>query len=405
MLMTWNRRYLPALSFITAAALLSGCAGLDAGRDLISGLTEYVLGDDDNADPPKALEENFQAELQIDTVWKNSIGEGADGQFLKLQAAVKSEIVFVADRYGLLQARNGINGDLAWETKTNFPFSAGPGVGVHNLIMGSSHADVVAFDKVTGEQKWNTHVPSEVLAVPVVAKGLIIIRTTDGKVQALNENTGALVWTIEQSVPALSIRGTGNPLVIDDQIIVGSANGKLSALQLTDGKSLWETTIAMPSGRSEVERLVDLDADPIERRGAVFIASYQGGTSSVSETDGDVIWRNESVSSYSGLSSDMRYLYVSDTQGEVSQLDQRNGAALWKQKDLHNRRLTAAIAYENYVVVGDFEGYVHWLSVNDGRLLARAQITKGPIENPPVVVDGTVYVYAKDGTLAALRVK
>lgn len=405
MLMTWNRRYLPALSFITAAALLSGCAGLDAGRDLISGLTEYVLGDDDNADPPKALEENFQAELQIDTVWKNTIGEGADGQFLKLQAAVKSEIVFVADRYGLLQARNGINGDLAWETKTNFPFSAGPGVGIHNLIMGSSHADVVAFDKVTGEQKWNTHVPSEVLSVPVVAKGLIIIRTTDGKVQALNENTGALVWTIEQSVPALSIRGTGNPLIIDDQIIVGSANGKLSALQLADGKSLWETTIAMPSGRSEVERLVDLDADPIERRGAVFIASYQGGTCSVSETDGDVIWRNDSVSSYSGLSSDMRYLYVSDTQGEVSQLDQRNGAALWKQKDLHNRRLTAAIAYENYVVVGDFEGYVHWLSVNDGRLMARTQITKAPIENPPVVVDGTVYVYAKDGTLAALRVK
>jgi outer membrane protein assembly factor BamB len=244
-----------------------------------------------------------------------------------------------------------------------------------------------------------------VLAVPVAARGLVFIRTTDGKIIALNEHNGSVVWTVEQSVPALSIRGTGNPLVIDDTLIAGAANGKLGAFQVSDGKALWEATIAMPAGRSEVERLVDLDADPVERRGAIFIASYQGGTSSVSETDGDVIWRNEAVSSYTGLSTDLRYIYISDTRGDVSQLDQRNGAALWKQKDLHNRRLTAAIAYDNYVVVGDFEGYVHWLSITDGRLMGRTRITKAPIENTPVVVDGTVYVYAKDGTLAALRVK
>jgi len=405
MLMTRNRRYLLAPTLLASLTLLTGCAGLDAGRDLISGLTEYVLGDDDNADPPATLAEDFQGEIQTEQLWQHSIGDGADGQFLKLIPAVRSDILFVGDRHGLLQARNSINGETAWETKTSYSFSAGPGIGVHSIFMGTSHAEVIAFDKVTGEQKWNTRVPSEVLAVPVVARGLVFIRTTDGKIIALNENSGSVVWTVEQSVPALSIRGTGNPLVIDDTLIAGAANGKLGAFQISDGKALWEATIAMPSGRSEVERLVDLDVDPVERRGAIFIASYQGGTSSVSETDGDVIWRNDSVSSYTGLSTDMRYLYISDTHGDVSQLDQRNGAALWKQKDLHNRRLTAAIAYDNYVVVGDFEGYVHWLSITDGRLMGRTRITKAPIENTPVVVDGTVYVYAKDGTLAALRVK
>lgn len=402
--MTRNRRYLLA-ALLASLSLLTGCAGLDAGRDLISGLTEYVLGDDDNADPPATLAEDFTAEIQIEQLWQHSIGDGADGQFLKLIPAVRSDILFVGDRKGLLQARNSINGETAWENKTNYSFSAGPGIGVHSIFMGTSHAEVIAFDKVTGEQKWNTRVPSEVLAVPAVARGLVFIRTTDGKIIALNEQNGSVVWTVEQSVPALSIRGTGNPLIIDDTLVAGAANGKLGAFQISDGKALWEATIAMPSGRSEVERLVDLDADPVERRGAIFIASYQGGTSSVSETDGDVIWRNDSVSSYTGLSTDMRYIYISDTQGDVSQLDQRNGAALWKQKDLHNRRLTTAVAYDNYVVVGDFEGYVHWLSITDGRLMGRTQITKAPIENTPVVVDGTVYVYAKDGTLAALRVK
>ncbi len=405
MLMTRNRRYLLAATLLASLTLLTGCAGLDAGRDLISGLTEYVLGDDDNADPPATLAEDFQGEIQTEQLWQHSIGDGADGQFLKLIPAVRSDILFVGDRKGLLQARNSVNGESAWENKTNYNFSAGPGVGVHSIFMGTSHAEVIAFDKVTGEQKWNTRVPSEVLAVPVVARGLVFIRTTDGKIIALNEHSGSVVWTVEQSVPALSIRGTGNPLVIDDTLIAGAANGKLGAFQVSDGKALWEATIAMPAGRSEVERLVDLDADPVERRGAIFIASYQGGTSSVSETDGDVIWRNEAVSSYTGLSTDMRYIYISDTRGDISQLDQRNGAALWKQKDLHNRRLTAAIAYDNYVVVGDFEGYVHWLSITDGRLMGRTRITKAPIENTPVVVDGTVYVYAKDGTLAALRVK
>jgi len=177
------------------------------------------------------------------------------------------------------------------------------------------------------------------------------------------------------------------------------------ALRLTDGKYVWETSIAISKGRSEIERLVDLDVDPIAINGVIYVASYQGGIAAISELDGDILWRNETISSHSGLSNDYRYLYLTNSESHVMQLDQHSGAGLWKQKDLHQRKLTAPVPYENYVVVGDFEGYVHWLSSTDGRQMGRVQITEAPIDAKPIVVDNIVYVYAKDGTLAALKVQ
>jgi outer membrane protein assembly factor BamB len=403
--MTTEPKIIRSLAILlTCLPLLSGCAGLDAGRDIISGLSDTIFGEDDSADPPAELTE-YPAEVQIEELWKESVGDGADGKYLKLIPVVQGNTIYAADRHGILQARNTTDGDLVWETENEYAFSSGPGLARGALIMGCASGEVIAYDIASGEQKWLTSVSSEVQAIPVVANGIVIARTTDGKVIALHEEDGSQLWVAENSVPALSIRGAGKPLVIENTVIIGSANGKMQALQLKDGKNQWEATIAIPSGRSEVERLVDLAADPVENRSAIYVSSFQGGTSSVSEIDGDVIWRNEDVSSYTGISTDFRFLYISDTHSEVSQLDQRNGASLWKQKDLHNRQLTAAVVYDNYVVVGDFEGYVHWLSISDGRLLGRIQIADSPIEAKPLIIDGTVYIYAKDGTLAALRAR
>ncbi|MGY6277310.1 outer membrane protein assembly factor BamB [Methylomonas sp. MgM2] len=404
MLTVSSKNFRALANLLICLPLLSGCTALDAARDLMSGLSESIFGDEDSADPPAQLTE-YQAEVEIDTIWSKSVGDGADKQFLKLIPAVQTDRVYAADRYGILQARNTADGDLIWEQDNDLAYSAGPGLGRDVLVMGCTSGEVVAYDLATGEQKWLSNVPSEVQAVPVIAKGIVIIRTTDGKVIALREADGSRIWLSENSVPALSIRGAGSPLVTDNAVVIGEANGKMQALQLSDGKNLWESTIAIPTGRSEVERLVDLDVDPIQSRGALFISSFTGGTSSISEVDGDVIWRNPEISSYAGISADYRYLYVTDVHSEVSQLDQRNGASLWKQKDLHNRQLTAAMVYNNYVVVGDFEGYVHWLSVIDGRQLGRTQVSSSPIVANPVIVDGTVYIYAKDGTLAALRAR
>jgi len=387
-----------------AIILLSGCSAIDAVSEGVSGLTDYFSGGEDNADPPSVLVE-FTSEIKLEVVWNESVGVGADEQSLKLIPAIGSGKVLAADREGVVQARSLTTGDLIWETETDVHFSGGPGLGEGSVILGSSDAEVVALNIETGAVLWKTAVSSEVLSVPVVAQGIVIVRTTDGSVFALDEKTGGKRWNYERTVPALSIRGTGSPLIVEDNVIGGYDNGKLMALRLADGKYAWETSIAIPKGRSEIERLVDLDVDPIVINGVIYVASYQGGIAAVSELDGDVLWRNETISSHSGLSNDTRYLYLADSESHVMQLDQRSGAALWKQKDLHQRRLTAPAAYENYVVVGDFEGYVHWLSTTDGRQLGREQVPDGPIDAKPIVVDNTVYVYAKDGTLAAIKVR
>lgn len=395
------RRFAPVLLCLP---LLSGCAGLDVGRDMLSGLTDTLFGDDDNTDPPATLSE-APPEQSVDLLWKQSIGSGADKKYLKLVPAIGGDLIFVANYNGDLKALKLANGDSAWSASSDHQFSAGPGLSAKSVIMGCVDGSVISYDRFSGEQRWQVMVPSEVQAVPVISNGTVIVRTTDGKVVALRESDGGQLWSVEQSVPALSVRGASAPLVVGEHVLVGAANGKLQALQIKDGKSLWEATIAIPGGRSEVERLVDLDVDPVENGSSLFVASFRGGTAAIANSDGDVIWRNEEVSSHSSISLDRRYLYVSDGNGEVWQLDQRSGAALWRQKDLHNRRLSGAIVYQNYVVTGDFEGWVHWLSTSDGHLAGRLRISESPIETQPVIADGIVYVYAKDGTLAALKIK
>ncbi|NOR68226.1 MAG: outer membrane protein assembly factor BamB [Methylomarinum sp.] len=399
-----NIKYISFLLAGSAVLSLSGCAAIETTNELVTGVTSYFLGGEDNKEPPAELVE-YKPEIEIDVLWKESVGSGADKQFLSLVLAVSYGKVLAADRSGLVQARDVKTGDLIWETETEYQFSAGPGVGSELAILATSNAEVVAFNVETGEKQWVAAVSSEVLANPVVANNIVIVRTTDGKVVALNEKDGTQLWVFERSVPALSIRGTGSPIIVGDNVIAGYANGKLLALRLSDGKNSWETSVAIPSGRSEIERLVDLDVDPVETDGVIFISSYSGGTTAILEFDGDVLWRNDDVSSYSGLSYDWRYLYISDASSHVWQLDQRNGASLWKQDELYNRVLTAPVAYDDYVVTGDYDGYLHWLAVSDGRQLGRIKIADSAIDARPVVVDNVVYIYSSDGTLAALKAR
>lgn len=378
---------------------LTGCATITSMTDSVGDLFK----DSDNSEPPAELTE-YEPEIKPEVIWDESDGDGTDGLVLNLVPAVAGGRIIIADRDGMIQARGTQDGELFWEVDTELPISSGPVIDKELLFVGTSKADVLALNSATGEAVWKHRVSSEVMALPVVVDDKVIIRSADGYDFALDRATGSEIWTVQHTIPALSVRGEGAAVIVGELVIIGYANGKLVALNALDGANVWETSIAIPHGRSEVDRLTDLNGTPIVRDDTIFVSSYKSGINAVTPVDGEVLWRNESLSAFQGLSADYSYLYLTDSNSDVWQLDQRNGASYWKQTDLHQRRLTMPVIYGDYVVVGDFEGYLHWLSKTDGRLLARLEITDEPIVAQPVVVDDILYVYASDGTLAAVKV-
>jgi len=388
------------LIWLCFCVAMSGCGALESVSDSLSGLSDF-MGEEDNAEPPNELLE-ITPEIELNVIWQEQVGVGSGGMYLRLVPAVSSDMIIVADRSGLVQARNLSDGEMIWEVETEQAISAGPGLGDGTVLFGTSDAEIIALNIYDGTTRWNKNVSSEVLSIPTAGRGVVVVRTVDGRLTALDELNGEELWLYERSVPPLSLRGTGSPVLDGNRVITGYASGKLISLRLRDGKVEWESTVAIPQGRSELERLVDLDTDPLIIDDVIYIASFQAGVFAVAMQDGQVLWWRKEISSYSGLSADWRYLYLSDEVSDIWTLDQRNGAALWKQDELHQRQLTAPVVHKDYLVVGDFEGYLHWLSQFDGRQVGRIQIGDEPISAAPVVADDVLYAYGKDGILVAV---
>ena len=302
-----------ALLFIIS---LSGCATLTDMTDSVGDLFK----NSDNSEPPAELTE-YQPEVKLEIVWDESDGVGTDELDVNLVPAVADGRIIIADREGLIQARSLLDGELFWEVETDLPISSGPVIDNDLLFIGTSKADVLALNTATGEAVWKQGVSSEVLALPVIANDTVIIRCADGKDIALNRIDGKKIWMVEHNMPALTIRGEGAPVVVDDNVIIGYANGKLIALSLFDGAFIWETSIAIPRGRSEVERLTDINGTPVFKDDIIFVGSYKSGINAVTPVDGDVLWVNESIAANQGLTVDDSYLYLNDASSDVWQLD------------------------------------------------------------------------------------
>ncbi len=374
-----------------AALLLAGCSSLNP--------IDW-LAPDEEINPPSELVE-MENQIVVRSLWSGSVGKGADGQLVKLAPFVLDERIYLANQDGRVEVRDIAAGTLIWQVDTGLEITGGPGVGDDLVLIGSSDGDLLALDAETGEERWRATVSSEVLSVPKAADGIAVVHTVDGKLFGFDAVNGSRNWLYDRSVPVLSLHGSSSPAISDGMVIAGFASGKLVALDLNSGDLLWEVSVTAPSGRSELERMVDIDGDPLIVDGVVYVASYNGDLAAVSQDTGVVLWRR-SLPAYAGVATDWINLYVVDTVGEVWAVDPQNGAALWKNKKLKYRRLSAPAVLGEYVLAGDFEGYVHWLSREDGRLLARVRVGGGPISNGPVVVDDVAYVYGDDGSIAAL---
>ncbi|MGD2136851.1 MAG: outer membrane protein assembly factor BamB [Gammaproteobacteria bacterium] len=383
-----KRRY--ALVLVTG--LLCGCSTMSSW---MSGFT----GGEDNAEPPTPLTD-ISDPVPLTKLWSTSVGIGYDEQFVNLVPAAYGNYLYVADRRGRVSAVNAGTGERDWEVRTQAAVSAGPGAGEGLVLIGTSDAEVIALDATDGTLLWNARVGSEVLAVPRIDLGKVIIQTADGNITALDASDGRQLWIYDRSVPVLTLRGTSTPAVQDGAVVAGFANGKLVALSADTGFVAWETSVAIPKGRSELERLVDIDADPVIAGGAVYVTTFQGRVAVLDIRNGNAGWKRD-MSSHTGLGVDFSQVYVTDEQSHVWALSRSTGATEWKLDKLAYRGLTGPEPFDDYVAVGDAEGYLHLLSRYDGSIAARVRVDKKGIKAKPLTLQDVLYVYGNSGILAA----
>ena len=356
----------------------------------------------DNTLPPAELQTVAQP-ISVQPLWETKVGAGAKDQFIRLVPVLADGRIYAASADGVVMALDALSGQRLWETSTQLSITGGVGVSDTGLVLvGTGKGQVVALRQENGQEAWRAQVSSEVLAPPRAGNGVVVIRSGDGKFTGLDARTGERRWVYVHAVPTLSLRGSAPPLVVQGLVVAGLDTGKLLVLSVDKGLPLTEKTIAAPRGRTEIERMIDIDSEPKVVGDTLYLAAYRGSVAAIDMRGGNLVWTRD-LSSYAGLAVDAGQVYVSDDTDAVVALERRSGGVLWKQPELTGRRLSAPAATDDYVVVGDFEGYLHWLNKDSGRIIGRVRATSTPIIAPPIAAGNVVFVYGQGGTLAAFR--
>jgi len=356
----------------------------------------------DNTPPPTPLK-SYTAEIHPRLLWSTYAGGGAGDDFLRLGPALTSTHIATSDKYGVVTLVNKETGHKDWKVATNIAITTAPGAGEGLVVVGSRKGNVLALDEATGRELWRTSVPNEILARPVIAQGKVIIKTVDGHLYALSTTDGHTLWTFEQNEPALILRAASEPQIRGNYMAVGFANGYVTKVGVARGNLQWQQGIAVPEGSFAIQRMIDIDADPLVFDDRLYAATYQGKIAALDWQSGRTLWSND-ISSYTGLTVDNHQVFITDAKSMVWSFDTSEGSSNWRQTELAARNITGPAAMGNYLVVGDGLGYLHWLSQRDGHVAGRTKLGGGAaIMANPVVENNTLYIVNKNGLLAAYR--
>lgn len=344
---------------------------------------------------------DFPAEVELNEEWDNTIGDGLGSEYIKLNPVIAGERIFAADSDGLVMAVNIENGDEIWQVNLQTPIGGGLGLGDGILAIGSEEGEVIVIAQENGETLWRAPVSSEILSIPAINDEIIAVQTLDGKLYGFNVETGARRWIYETTVPALSLRGTSSPIINNNLVYAGFSNGKLVAVNSRNGDVSWENQVAIPQGRSDIERLVDVDGTPLLVDSILYVTSFQGRVVALNARTGRLLWQQES-SSYQSIGEGFGNIYLADEDSRLIAYDQETNQVLWDQPAFENRDITAPTVFKNYIVFGDYDGYLHLISQVDGHLVGRIKVGDKGIRTSPLVTEDTLYILTNDGKLAAL---
>ena len=344
---------------------------------------------------------NFRESLSVQRLWSTTIGGTKPVMRLGLAPAVSDSIVYVAGYAGDVFALRLNDGKQLWRSTTKASLSGGPGVGNSLVVVGSSKGEVIALELSTGTTRWKAFVAGEVLAAPAVGDSAVVVRTVDGRLVGLDLTDGHELWREEQQIPRLTLRGTAAPVIVGNAAIAGFDNGRVLAVEAQTGAILWESLVSPARGRTELERLVDIDSAVRIAGADVLVAGFQGRVTMLDLNSGQTWWSRE-ISSYRGLAVDDDLVYISGTDGALIALRRRSGIEVWRQDALKLRSLSAPSVVGTYVAIADFEGIIHWVDASNGVFVARTK-SSGRVSNAPVVSEGVLVLQDDEGHVTAFR--
>lgn len=358
---------------------------------------------DKEVDPPAELTE-IKATRDVHRVWTAGLGGDSERMRLALRPNVVDGIVYAASHDGEVIAMAAANGKRNWVVKTKLALSAGPEVGNGLVVLGSSDGDIIALDATNGAQRWRKAIASEILAQPLIVNDVVVIRTVDGHVEGLSATDGSTKWAVDEQVPRLTLRGTAPPVLAGDRIIAGFDNGKVLAIDPRNGEVMWDTIVNSPRGRTELERLSDIDSPARIAGDDIFVVGFQGRVAMLARDSGQIWWARD-ASSYRGFTMDDQNLYLTNSDSVVIAMRRSDGAVQWEQATMKRRGLTAPAIDGDALVVGDFEGYLHWLDKSTGAIVARQKTDGERITNAAISDNERVFVQTDSGKLLAFQSK
>ncbi len=386
---------------VLVAMTLTGCStvkGWFAGKD---------------AEAKKALEPaelvKFEQTAKVSKIWSANVGKGEGRIGLRQVPVVADGRVYAAAVEGGVHALDLQTGKSVWEytpakekKKPKLRLSGGPGVGDGLVVVGTLDGQVIALDASNGTEKWKAKVPGEVIAAPAIAQGLVFVRSNDGRTTAFDAASGEQRWFNSQELPTLTVRGNAPVVAGPGVLFIGNDDGTLSALAMQDGRPLWEQMVGTPEGRTELERMADIDGAPVLEGNTLYVTSFKNETMAIEGPTGRPLWSRDHGGG-GGVAVSSGNVVVTDGKGTVYGLDKMSGSAMWSQQALARRSVTGAAIQGDYAVVGDYKGYLHWLRLSDGELAAREKSGGDAVIAAPVVADGIALVQNVDGKLTAFR--
>lgn len=388
--------FIKTILILSGLVLITACSAI---TEIQTDVSERIFGREDT-EPPEPLTEIKETAVSK-IIWQAKVDEANDFEFAPV---VDAGFAYAASADGQLVKLDVTNGNQVWRVNTGETISGGVGVGGSLVLVGTQKGVVYAYD-VAGKLQWKSRLSSEILSAPKYYDGTVIVRTGDSRIFGINANDGSRKWVYARTSPSLTLRSTAGVVVDGGAVYAGFAGGKLISVRADNGKVLWEASVAQPKGVTEIERIADITSLPVVDGPLIYAVAYQGRVAAIDRVSGRVVW-NRDISSLAGLSAEDGRIFVSHAIGSVYALEYASGKTFWRQAALKNRQLTTPVPMGSLIAVGDVEGYVHFLSREDGALASRVKTGNSPIMPQMALANSnTVLAQTRDGGVYAIQVK